>query len=144
MSSRNSIIILSMFIIFLGTVCISGCEDDPTLNEKVESMLISGQWKNPIVTADGIDQSDLYQGFILKFNSGTYSTSGGGPLWLESGTWIFKDESGKLLIMDGSREIQINEITETNLELVVQNNNTTFKTGRVSSVKGKNIFRLSK
>lgn len=144
MKSKYSIIRMLMVTILSTTIIISGCTDEPTVTEKVEALLISGEWKNSIVTVDGVDQSSLYQGFTIKFTSTNYNTSVGSPLWTTFGTWKFKDESAKALILDGVKEISINEITETKLELAVQNDNTTFKSGRTSSIKGKNIFRLSK
>lgn len=131
-------------IILLVALGLFSCNDEPTPAEKTEALLISGIWSNPVVTVDGIDQSDLYQIFTITFTKTNYTTAGGSPLWLSSGTWAFKDENAKVLILDGSHEVPINEITETNLELVVQNDNTTFKSGRVNSVKGANKFRLTK
>ena len=144
MNTRNSMTKISMFSILIAAMVISGCDNAPSATEKVEGMLVSVAWSKPIVTVDGIDQSNLYQDFTITFTKTNYTTSGGSPLWSPSGTWIFKDESAKVLKLDGKQEIQINEITGTNLELAVQNNNTTFKSGRVNSIIGKNVFRLSK
>lgn len=135
---------IALTTLLLITICLSGCEDEPTAAEKTEAVLISGEWNNPIVTVNGIDESALYQDFTIKFNSNSYTSSGGSPLWPSSGTWSFKDESAKALILDNSKEVQINEITDVNLELAIQNDNNTFKSGRMNSVKGKNVFRLSK
>jgi hypothetical protein len=131
-------------IMLLTTAVLLGCEDEPTIAEKTEAMLTSGEWNKPIVTVDGIDESSLYQDFTIKFNKNSFTTSAGGPLWPASGTWTFKDESAKALILDNTMEIQISEITDTNLELAIQNEATTFKAGRIKSIKGKNIFILSK
>jgi len=141
---KNSNIKLALTILLFTSICLAGCEDEPTVAEKTETMLISGEWNNPIVTVDGIDESALYQDFTIKFNSNSYTSTGGGPLWPSSGTWTFKDESAKSLILDNNKEVQINAITDANLELAIQNDNTTFKTGRVNSIKGKNVFKLSK
>lgn len=144
MNTRNSMTKISIAIVLFAALSISSCNDEPTVAEKVEGMLVSVAWSKPIVTVDGIDQSNLYQAFTITFTKTNYTTSGGSPLWPSTGTWTFKDESAKALLLDGTREVQINEITGTNLELAVQNNNTTFKSGRVNSIIGKNIFRLSK
>jgi hypothetical protein len=143
-SMKNSNIKMALTILLFPTICLLGCEDEPTVKEKTEAMLISGEWNKPIVTVDGIDESALYQDFTIKFTSNSYTSSGGSPLWPSSGTWTFKDESAKVLILDNTKEIQINEITDVNLELAIQNDNTTFTSGRVNSIKGKNVFRLSK
>ena len=141
---KNPISRISIALILLAVVSISSCNDEPTPAEKAEALLISGTWSNPIVTVDGADQSDLYLTFTLAFTKTNYTTSGGSPLWSSTGSWAFKDENVKALLLDNSREIKINEITETTLELVIQNDNTTFKSGRVNSVKGLNVFRLKK
>lgn len=144
MNTRNSMTNISIAIVLFAALSISSCNDEPTVAEKVEGMLVSVAWSKPIVTVDGIDQSNLYQAFAITFTKANYTTSGGSPLWPSTGTWTFKDESARVLLLDGTREVQINEITGTNLELAVQNNNTTFKSGRVNSIIGKNVFRLSK
>lgn len=144
MNTRNSMTKISIAIVLFAALSISSCNDEPTVAEKVEGMLVSVAWSKPIVTVDGIDQSNLYQDFSITFTKTNYTTSGGSPLWSPTGTWAFKDESAKALLLDGTREVQINEITGTNLELAVQNNNTTFKSGRVNSIIGKNVFRLKK
>ena len=144
MNKRNSMTKISMVAILLAAAFISGCDDGPSAAEKVEGLLLSVAWIKPIVTVDGIDQSNLYQDFNITFTKTNYTTSGGSPLWPSTGTWTFKDESATVMILDGTREVQINEITGANLELAVQNNNTTFKSGRVKSIIGKNVFRLSK
>lgn len=135
---------ISIAIVLFVALSISSCNDEPTVAEKVEGILVSVAWSKPIVTVDGIDQSDLYQSFTLTFTKTNYTTSGGSPLWPSTGRWAFKDESANALLLDDTREVQINEITGTNLELAVQNNNTTFKSGRTNSVIGKNVFRLKK
>lgn len=111
---------------------------------RLQALLVSAQWKNPVVTVDRIDQSTLYQNFKIQFGHNTYTSFGGEPLWPTSGTWIFVDENATTLKLDGKLEIQISELTETNLELIFQNDNTTFTSGRSMSIKGENKFRLKK
>jgi PBP1b-binding outer membrane lipoprotein LpoB len=144
MNTKNSKTKISMVAILLAAAFISGCHDEPSVSEKVEGMLVSVTWNKPVVTIDGIDQSNLYQDFTITFTKTNYSTSGGSPLWPTSGTWKFTDETAKAIRLDENKEVQINEITETNLELAIQNDNTTFKSGRINSVKGINKFRLIK
>lgn len=141
---KNLKIKIALTILLFTTICLPGCEDEPTVKEKTEAMLMSGEWNQPIVTVDGVDKSSLYQDFTIKFSSNSYFSSGGSPLWPASGTWVFKDESAQVLILDNIKEVQINEITDVNLELAIQNDNTTFKSGRVNSIQGKNVFRLKK
>ena len=141
----NTISRVASFILVLITISISGCgNDEPTVSEKMEAMMVSSEWTKPTVTVDGVDQSSLYQNFTIQFSKGTYSSSGGSPLWPASGTWVFADETATKLTLDGKKEVQINEITDSILELALQNDNTTFVTGRSNSIKGKNVFKLKK
>ena len=145
MNMMNSITKIALAILLLAVVSISGCKDHaPNVQERVEGMLVSAEWNQPVVTVDGVDHSDLYQNFTIRFNKNTYTSSGGSPLWPAAGTWNFTDESAKAINLDGKMEIHINEITDVNLELAFQNDNTTFASGRVKSVGGKNVFRLKK
>ncbi|MBK7651309.1 MAG: hypothetical protein IPJ20_12070 [Flammeovirgaceae bacterium] len=140
---KNTMTRISRAIIILTTTILLGCGDNgPTAQEKTEALLVSAQWKNPVVTVDGIDQSALYQNFKIQFGHNTYTSSGGEPLWPASGTWVFVDENATTLKLDGKLEIKISELTETNLELIFQNDNSTFTSGR--SIKGENKFRLKK
>lgn len=141
---KKSKVNVGVALLVSAVVILSGCKDEPTVQEKTEAMLVSAEWNNPIVTVDGVDQSDLYASFTIKFIKGTYNTSGGSPLWPTSGAWVFKDEAATTLMLDGKMEVRINEITEIALEVELQNNNTTFVSGRTNSIKGKNIFKLKK
>lgn len=142
---KNTMTRISRPIIILTTMILLGCGDNgPTVQEKTEALLVSAQWKNPVVTVDGIDQSALYQNFKIQFGHNTYTSSGGEPLWPASGTWVFMDENATTMKLDGKLEIKISELTETNLELIFQNDNTTFTSGRLMSIKGGNKFRLKK
>ncbi len=142
---KNTMTRISRAIIILTTTILLGCGDNgPTAQEKTEALLVSAQWKNPVVTVDGIDQSALYQNFKIQFGHNTYTSSGGEPLWPASGTWVFVDENASTMKLDGKLEIKISEITETNLELIFQNDNSTFTSGRSMSIKGENKFRLKK
>ncbi len=142
---KSTLLKVVVSVLALAAISFSGCNgDEPTVQEKTEALLVSAEWNKPVVTVDGVDQSDLYSDFTIKFIKGTYTSAGGGPLWPTTGTWTFKDETASVLILDGNKEVQINEITETALELAVQNDNTTFISGRTQSIKGKNVFKLKK
>src|SRR6478736_5623501 len=135
---KNTLLKVVTIVLMLAVITLSGCKDEPTQQEKTQAQLVSAQWVTPVVTVDGVDQSDLYANFNIKFLKDTYSTQGGGPLWATSGTWSFANDTASTLMLDGDTEVQLNEITETSLTLTVQNENTTFISGRAHSVKGKN------
>lgn len=142
---KSTLLKVVVSVLALAAISFSGCNgDEPTVQEKTEALLVSAEWNKPVVTVDGVVQSDLYSDFTIKFIKGTYTSAGGGPLWPTSGAWVFKDEAATTLLLDGKMEVRINEITETSLELEVQNENTTFISGRMNSIKGKNVFKLKK
>lgn len=120
-------------------------KDELTAQEKTTAMLTSAAaWQSPLVTVDGVDYSDIYKDFTIKFDKSAYTTTSGAPIWVASGTWKFLNEEATLMQMDGTREVEINSISDTELELSFQWNENTFQPGRISSVKGKQKFKLRK
>jgi len=142
LSSYGRLGIVAFFICM-----IYGCKKDSPLtkHEKVNTMLTStAAWQGPVVTVDGVDYSDLYKDFSIKFDKTTYTTTSGAPVWKASGTWVFLNEEATLMKMDDNREVEINSISNDFLELSFQWEENTFEPGRVSSVKGKQRFKLKK
>jgi hypothetical protein len=126
---------------------IAGCKNDDelTAQARITSILTSAEaWQNPEVTVDGIDYSDLYKDFSIKFTNSTYSTIKGSPVWAASGTWVFLNEEATFMKMDDFREVEINSITNDFLELSFQWDENTFELGRINSVKGKQKFKLKR
>lgn len=120
-------------------------DDAPNTQEQATAMLTSAAaWQSPVVTVDGVDYSDLYKDFSIKFDKTTYTTTSGAPLWKASGTWVFLNEEATLMKLNNDREVEINSIDDDFLELSFQWNEDTFEPGRVSSVKGKQKFKLKK
>ncbi len=119
-------------------------DDAPTAQEKTTTMLTSAAaWQSPVVTVDGVDYSDLYKDFSIKFDKSTYTTTSGAPMWKASGTWLFINEEATLMKMDDNREVEL-LVTDDFLELSFQWDENTFEPGRVNSVKGKQKFKLKK
>jgi hypothetical protein len=129
-----------------GLLFLVSCKKDShlTAQEKATAMLTSGTWQSPVVTVDGVDYSDVYKDFSIKFDKTTYTTTSGAPVWKASGTWVFLNEEATLMKLNNDREVEINSIDDDFLELSFQWNEDTFEPGRVSSVKGKQKFKLKK
>lgn len=135
---------LVLFII-LATSISCNKDDTPTAQEQITKTLTSATaWQNPVVTVDGVDHSDVYKDFSITFGKNTYTTQSGDPVWKTSGSWAFANEEATLLKLDGASEVEINSITSDVLELSLQWNEDSFEPGRVTSVKGKNKFKLKK
>lgn len=127
--------------------------DDPTAvaqTQKVTEMLTSsgGTWTPASaggVTVDGVDVTEeLFSGFTITFQDGTYTTTGASPVWPAEDTWSFKDETA-IVIIRGSdqKEVTIAQISSTELKLELEWPETTYG-GRKSSLQGKHVFTLNK
>jgi hypothetical protein len=128
-------------------ILLTSCQQEPelTVAEKVTEQLAAAEsWKAPTVTVDGVDYSDLYKDFSVKFEATTYSSTGGAPVWPASGTWKFINEEATRMLLDNTLEVQIDAVTDESLELSLQWNKTTFEPGRASSVKGQMKFKLKR
>lgn len=130
-----------------GLLFLASCKKDDALTaqEKATAMLTSAAgWQSPEVTVDGVDYSDLYKDFSIKFDKTTYTTTSGAPVWKASGTWVFLNEEATLMKLDNDLEVEINLLSDDFLELSFQWDEDTFEPGRASSVKGKQKFKLKK
>jgi hypothetical protein len=146
---KSSTLILSQRVVLILAILLlsmAGCKKDTplTAQETVTAMLTSTEaWQEPSVTVDGVDYSDLYKNFQIKFDESVYTSSGGAPVWAAAGTWVFINEEATLMKLDGTREVEI-IVTDEFLELSFQWEENTFEPGRVNSVKGKQKFKLKK
>jgi hypothetical protein len=134
------------FIAVILLLALPSCnkKDELTTQEKVSAQLTTAAgWQDPVVTVDGVDYSDLYKDFSIKFDKSTYTTTSGAPMWKASGTWVFINEEATLMKMDDKREVEL-LVTDDFLELSFQWEENTFEPGRVNSVKGKQKFKLKK
>jgi hypothetical protein len=151
--------ILSVFVLL--TVCITfvhcGGDDpkpdpEPTQREKVTALLTAngGKWQPSGavgITVDGVDvTSELFENFSITFSETTFTTTGTSPVWLRSDTWTFKNDNADVIIrgQDG-KEVSILEISETQLKLKLEwDETTTTSGGRKKSLKGTHEFTLNK
>lgn len=132
-------------------VALSACggDSDPapkTEAEKVTEMLVA-TWTPPTtagVTVDGVDvTNELFAGFTITFQDGTYTTTGDSPVWPRQDTWRFKDETAKVIIRGSDeKEVTITGISASQLTLTLDWPITTTG-GRSASLKGKHVFTLN-
>jgi hypothetical protein len=126
-------------------LALPGCtkKEELTAQEKATALLTTAAgWQSPVVTVDGVDYSDLYKDFTIKFDKSTYTTSSGVPMWKAAGTWVFINEEATLMKMDGTREVEINTLSADVFEMSFQWDENTFNPGRTNSIKGKQKFKL--
>lgn len=106
------------------------------------SKLLNGTWRITDVTVDGVNQSDLFNGFTLTFASGVYTSGNGDPVWPAAGNWIFSNRTGRTITREDGIEITINSISQANLTLTLQWDQTSLGGGRISSIRGNHVFEL--
>jgi hypothetical protein len=158
MTRINSI--LALIFLWLTTVSFQGCKsnnDDPlpepqtSEQEKVVAMLTSGTgtWApataSNSVTVAGFDVTEeFFSDFTIRFSNNQLFTTGTTPVWLRQDTWQFKSGVADILIRgQDSREVKIENISETELKLTLNWPLTTFG-GRSRSLPGTYVFTLKK
>src|SRR6478609_1278614 len=112
-------------ILFLGCIVslfsVASCKKDNVLSpvEEATIKLTESSWNEAVVTVDGIDYSDVYKDFQIKFENNVYTSSGGAPVWATAGTWTFINDEATRIKMDGNREVDIS-ISDDFLEMTFQ------------------------
>jgi len=123
----------------------------PTQKEIVTELLVANgaSWSPSSgggITVDGVDvTNDLFAGFSIKFNATTLTTTGTTPVWLRSDTWTFKDDAATAIIRgQDNKEITLTSVSDTELKLTLQWDQTTYEPGRARSIPGTYVFTLKK
>lgn len=138
---------VAMFTCLVLVTVFTSCQKENVLSEqeKIAATLTGAKaWDTPIVIVDGVDYSELYEGFSITFLADTYTTTAGGPVWKSAGTWDFVEEGASLINLDGEREVEITLGSPDVIELTFEWEQDTFGFERSGSVKGKQKFKLKK
>lgn len=147
--------ILSLCLVFLLLPACKSKKDDPvppvelTEQEKVVAILTSATWTPPSssgVTLAGIDVTEeLFEGFSIRFTVNQIFTTGTTPVWLRQDTWQFKAGTSDIIIRgQDNKEVTIESISETELLLSLDWDETTFDGGKTKSLPGRYTFVLNK
>ena len=152
--TRRKTLIYALLLAALG--CKSK-KDDPapppelSEQEKVTALLTGGTatWTPPIsngVSLAGIDVTEeLFEGFSIRFTQNQLFTTGTTPVWLRTDTWQFKTGSSTIIIRgQDAKEVTIENISETELRISLDWDQTTFEGGRSTSLPGRYSFTLLK
>ncbi|MFZ1807220.1 MAG: hypothetical protein WAU36_08365 [Cyclobacteriaceae bacterium] len=152
--------ILAIAILWTTIVSFHGCKsssDDPTPEpqtseqEKVVAILTGGTgiWtpaaaSNSVIVAGFDVTEEFFSDFTIRFSDTQLFTTGTTPVWLRQDTWQFKSGTANILIRgQDSREVKIENISETELKLTLDWPLTTFG-GRSQSLPGSYVFTLKK
>jgi hypothetical protein len=141
--------VLSIGCLYAFLIMINGCkkkseDPQPSKQEEIKSKLIAATWKVQSVTVNGVDKTDIYKNLTLKFTTSNYSSTNGLPVWPSSGGWSFTNGDASVFRGDDGIDVDILEVSATNLKLGLDWNTTTIGSGRVGSVKGDHIFSFVK
>jgi hypothetical protein len=129
---------LITFFLVVYVMGLMGCGKDdpqPSANDITTELLRSKPWQLSSTTIDGTS-SNLYSGLSVTFSTNTYTSVNGGKIWLASGTWNLAGDDGKKLLRDGTLQIDIQNISPTQLVISFNWNSTTLDNGRTESLKG--------
>ena len=133
-------LLISSFILLL-TSC--GGDTPKSPNEKTEALIRSVTWKLSSLTVDGVSV-DRYAGMTLQFGTGTYTTTGGAPVWPSSGTWSFEGTDGKKVKREDGLIINVESASAAQIVLSFDWTKTTYTTGRMMSVAGRHVMTFGK
>jgi hypothetical protein len=139
-------------ILFSLASLLGSCSEETELSpeEKVRKLLTSATWKpasGAPITLEGIDvQDELFSGFTIKFTKDRVITTGTSPVWLRDDTWRFKGGSNATVLIRGMDDIEISivEVSNSQLKLTLEWDQTTFEPGRLASLPGTYEFTLRK
>jgi hypothetical protein len=139
--------ILISTLLILGLLATESCnkrvDDTKSPKDKTSELLLGAAWNIKTVVADGTDQTTVFNGMTLSFNSTSYTTTNGGALWPSNGEWSYADESGKSLLRSDGLLVTIVDIADNSLSLGLVSTKGSIG-GRVNSVSGNYVFTFEK
>jgi hypothetical protein len=147
---KTPFLVLSLTVL-LSAAC-SKSDPEPSEEKRVTSILTqnAAQWAPSAaagITVNGVDVTQtLFKDFSISFTADRLFTTGTTPVWLREDTWTFKDNTATVMIrgQDG-KEIKIESISETELQLSLQWDKTTYaENGKTESIPGTFVFTLKK
>lgn len=124
---------------------------EPTQREIVIEKMTSGTgtWApggNSGITVEGVDVTEtLFPGFTIKFESSDrFTTTGTTPVWLRSDTWNLNDAGTAFVRGQDNKTVTISNLSDTQIKLTLEWDDTTYGDGRKRSLKGTHEFILGK
>jgi hypothetical protein len=143
---KYSIALLALVLVLSFPACDGTEEPSLTPSEETQALLTGTgstpkSWKMQTVKVDGTDQSSLFTGMTIAFGKGTFTVTGGGPVWPSSGTFTINDAGTTIKRSDGVDVTVV--VTETKLTLTMAWTKKTFGPGRTASVAGQHVFEFT-
>jgi hypothetical protein len=138
--------VVILVLLVSAAVSFSACDgEEPTAAEKQMKLLV-GTWAINSVTVDGVDYSNLFNGFTLTFTDApaTYTPTNGGKVWTTASGFNFTDGAASQFNGPGGEVVNISTLTSNSLVLEMEWSTTTLSGGRVKSISGHHEFVFSK
>lgn len=142
----NYLAVLALLIFF-------GCSSDPDPTDDIQTLeqrqnevirqLSESPWQVSSVKAGDSDDSSGFREFVLTFGNRSYSSTNGGEVWRDSGTWDFTEGSADQIIRDDEVVIDL-EIAPSLLTLRFELEEEVLIGGRLKTVATNYIFVLQK
>jgi len=113
---RDSLLTLLLLLIF--SIGLTSCgDDDETSPQDIAAEEFEGSWRVQNISLNAEDVTADYPGMTMRFGAqGTYGTTNSDELFLDSGIWIWANESTTtVIIFDDGKEITFVEVSESRL-----------------------------
>ncbi|MBN8577551.1 MAG: hypothetical protein J0L66_11455 [Cytophagales bacterium] len=136
------LLILLLAATLLLAACKGGGEDEPTPADQVRNLLAASEWNLQSVQVDGVDKTATYSGLKIQFTGNSFTTVNGKAIWPASGTWSFTDDTATKIKRNDGLEMDIVNISTSNLQLQFTWNSSSLGAGRTTSVAGSHVLIL--
>ncbi|HEY0656288.1 MAG TPA: lipocalin family protein [Chryseosolibacter sp.] len=135
--------VVALLVVTGSAISFSACDgnDGPSASEKQMKLLV-GTWNISSVKVDGVDYTNIFDGFKLTFTDAppTYSPVNGGKVWTEPGQFTFTDGAATQFFGPAGQVVTITTLTENALVLELVWNETSLGMGRTKSIAGNHEF----
>jgi len=115
----------------------------PTAVEKATALMVASPWTMKSLTIDGTADDTFFVGLAITFTASGFTAKNGDPVWPASGTWSFTDTNATSFKRSDDLTIQVDNLSESSMQLSLVWTSTTTSGGRANSVAGKHVFVFS-
>jgi len=142
LESTINLVVLCAIIACCFFACSKSAPTPASPQDQAKALLTAAPWKLQSSSVDGVDQTALYNGFVITFSSSGYAASNGGVIWPAAGTWSFQGTSTTAISRNDGLAVGI-QLTSTSLVMTLNWTATTLGGGRSESTKGNNVFTMT-
>jgi hypothetical protein len=141
--NRFNTLFAPLFVGILISTQFMACDSDD--GNPVLKKLAAGSWSVSTVTVDGTDQTSMFTGLTITFNTDfTYTATNGNNVWPASGNWHFTDGTNTKITRSDDVEVALKDLTDTSVTLELSWDAPTYGPGRSSSIAGQHVFTMGR